>query len=145
MNNKTTDLIIQKTFNATIDRVWQALTDPEQMKQWYFDLPGFKAEVGYEFSFVVSNDKHEWSHLCKVTEVKPKKLLAYTWRYDGYSGDSLVRFELFGEGDKTRLVLTHSGLHTFPADAEALKRENFEKGWDEIINTSLAKFLEEQK
>ena len=141
MNNN--DLIIEKTYNAPIDRVWRALTDPEQMKQWYFDLPGFKAEVGYEFSFVVSNDKHEWSHLCKVTEVKPKKLIAYTWRYDGYGGDSLVRFELFAEGGKTRLVLTHSGLHTFPADVEALKRENFVAGWTEFVNISLAKYLHE--
>ncbi len=145
MNNNPNDVIIEKTFNAPIDRVWQALTDPKQMKQWYFDLPGFKAEVGYEFSFLAGDDKQKWLHLCKVTAVKPKKLIAYTWRYDGYAGDSLVRFELFGEGDKTRLVLTHSGLHTFPAEVAALKRENFEKGWDEIINTSLAKFLEEQK
>lgn len=143
MNNNPNDVIIEKTFNAPVDRVWRALTDPEQMKQWYFDLPGFKAEVGYEFAFVVSNDKHEWSHLCKVTEVKHQRLISYTWRYEGYAGDSLVRFELFDEGGKTRLVLTHSGLHTFPANVEALKRENFVAGWTEIVNTSLTKFLHE--
>ncbi len=55
---------------------------------------------------------------------------------------SLVRFELFAEGGKTRLRLTHSGLETFPAEVAAFKRENFQVGWTEIVNISLAKFLE---
>ncbi len=143
MTNNPSDVIVEKVYNATIDRVWSALTDPQQMKQWYFDLPGFKAEVGCKFSFLGGDDTTKWSHLCKVTEVKPKTLISYSWRYDGYAGDSLVRFELFDEGPKTRLRLTHSGLHTFPADVDAFKRENFNMGWNEIINNSLAKFLQD--
>ena len=48
-------------------------------------------------------------HLFKVTEVVPQKKLAYTWRYKDFEGSSLVSFELFEEGDKTRLRLTHTG------------------------------------
>ena len=142
MKTNSGEVRVEKTYNAKIDRVWQALTDPALMKQWYFDLPGFRPEVGYEFSFLAGDDTTKWLHLCKVTAVKPNKLIAYTWRYDGYGGDSLVTFELFDEGDKTRLVLTHTGLDTFPADVKAFDRKNFEIGWNAIIDTSLAKFLE---
>jgi uncharacterized protein YndB with AHSA1/START domain len=31
--------------------VWKAITNAADMKQWYFDIPGFKPEVGFEFSF----------------------------------------------------------------------------------------------
>ncbi|HZG22986.1 MAG TPA: SRPBCC domain-containing protein, partial [Chitinophagaceae bacterium] len=64
------------------------------------------------------------------------------WRYDGYPGESLVTFELFDEGEKTRLRLTHSGLETFPSDNPSFKKENFAAGWSEIIGTSLKDYLE---
>ncbi|HQW02016.1 MAG TPA: SRPBCC domain-containing protein, partial [Saprospiraceae bacterium] len=44
--------IIERTLNAPIDRVWQAITNKSQMKQWYFDLADFKAEVGFQFEFI---------------------------------------------------------------------------------------------
>jgi len=46
-------VVIERTFNAPVERVWKALTDVEQMRQWYFDLKEFKPEVGFEFQFVV--------------------------------------------------------------------------------------------
>ncbi len=42
---------IERIYNALIEKVWQAITDKDQMKQWYFDIAGFKPEVGFEFSF----------------------------------------------------------------------------------------------
>jgi len=73
--------------------------------------------------------------------VIPRKKLAYTWRYNGHEGDSLVTFELSADGDKTRLKLTHQGLETFPK-TPAYARENFEKGWTEIIGSELKQFVE---
>src|SRR4051812_40046567 len=112
----TAPIIIERVYNAPIDKVWQALTDKEQMKKWYFDVPDFKPEVGNNFSFTGKNEEgQDMLHLSTVKEVIPQNKLAYTWRYDGYAGDSLLTFELFEEGEKTRLKLTHEGLHTFPA------------------------------
>ena len=68
-----------------------------------------------------------------MTEVIAGKKLAYTWSYDGYTGESLVTFELFDEADKTRLRLTHSGLDTFPANNPDFAASNFEMGWNHII------------
>jgi uncharacterized protein YndB with AHSA1/START domain len=61
----------------------------------------------------------------KVTEVIPQKKIAYTRRYKGEPGDSLVAFELFADGGKTRLALTHTGIETFPKTS-AYARKNFE-------------------
>jgi len=73
--------------------------------------------------------------------VIPQKKIAYTWRYAGEEGDSLVTFELFADGDKTRLSLTHEGLETFPK-LPAYVRANFEAGWTNIIGSSLKQFVE---
>ena len=137
----TEAVVIERTFNAPVARVWKALTDADEMRIWYFDLKEFKPEVGFEFEFTVEHESARYHHLCKITEVIPQKKIAYTWRYAGEEGDSLVTFELFANGDKTRLKLTHEGLETFPK-LPAYARTNFEKGWSEIIGSSLKEFVE---
>jgi uncharacterized protein YndB with AHSA1/START domain len=134
-------IIVERILNAPVARIWRALTDVDQMREWYFDLKEFKAEVGFEFEFVVEHEGNKYHHLCRVTEVIPEKKIAYTWRYKGEPGDSLVTFELSAEGDKTRLKLTHTGIETFPK-TPAYARKNFEAGWTEIIGSELKRFVE---
>jgi uncharacterized protein YndB with AHSA1/START domain len=136
-------VVLERTFNAPVARVWRALTDVDQMREWYFDLKEFKPEVGFEFGFVVEHEGNTYDHRCRITEVIPQKKIAYSWRYHGHEGNSLVTFELFPESEKTRLKLTHEGLDTFPKTA-AFARENFEKGWTAIIGTELRQFLEKK-
>ena len=134
-------VVVERTFNAPVARVWKALTDVDEMRIWYFDLKEFKPEVGFEFEFIVEHEGMTYHHLCKITQVVPQKKIAYTWRYQGEPGDSLVTFELFTEGDKTRLKLTHEGVEMFPK-TPAYARKNFEAGWTEIIGSELKKFVE---
>jgi len=49
---KDEPIVIERTFDAPVAKVWKAITDKDAMKQWYFDLPEFKAEVGFEFQFL---------------------------------------------------------------------------------------------
>jgi uncharacterized protein YndB with AHSA1/START domain len=140
---KNEPFVIERTYNAPVEKVWKAITDKNQMKQWYFDLAEFKPEVGFEFQFYGGTEEKQWLHLCKVTEVVPMKKLTHSWRYEGYEGNSFVTFELFPEGNKTRLKLTHEGLETFPPLPE-FRKENFAEGWTSIIGTSLKEFLEKE-
>lgn len=140
---KNEPFVIERTYDAPVEKVWKAITDVNDMKQWYFDLPAFKPVVGTEFSFEGGPPEKSYLHLCKVKEVIPNKKLSYSWRYDGYPGDSLVTFELFPEGKKTRVKLTHSGLETFaPANNPDLDKKNFEAGWNDIIGKLLKDFVE---
>jgi uncharacterized protein YndB with AHSA1/START domain len=111
------------------------------MRQWYFDLKEFKPKKGFEFEFTFEHKGMKYCHVCKITEVIPQKKIAYSWRYERHEGNSLVTFELFAEGDKTRLKLTHEGLETFPK-LPSFARENFLTGWTQIIGSSLKEFLE---
>jgi uncharacterized protein YndB with AHSA1/START domain len=140
-NHLAEAVILERTFDAPVAHVWKALTDVDQMRVWYFDLKEFKPRTGFEFEFVVEHEGNTYHHLCKITEVIPEKKIAYTWRYKGEVGDSLVTFELFGEGDRTRLKLTHSGIETFPK-TPAYARKNFEAGWTEIVGSELKRFVE---
>lgn len=142
--NLAEGVVVECTFDAPITRVWKALTDVNEMRQWYFDLKEFKPEVGFEFEFVVEHEGTTYHHLCRVTEVIPQQKIAYTWRYKGEPGDSLVTFELFDEGKKTRLKLTHTGIETFPK-TPAYARKNFEAGWTAIIGSELKQFVEKKE
>ena len=138
--SETTDaVVVERTLNAPVARVWKALTDVDQMREWYFDLKEFQPEVGFEFEFVVEHEGNAYHHLCKVTDVVPEKKIAYTWRYKGEPGDSLVTFELFPDGTQTRLKVTHTGIETFPR-TPAYARKNFEAGWTAIA-TELEQFV----
>jgi uncharacterized protein YndB with AHSA1/START domain len=139
--NLAEPVVVERTFNAPVARVWKALTDADEMRVWYFDLKQFKPKPGFEFEFSVEHDGMKYHHLCKITEVIPQEKLAYTWRYKDEPGDSLVTFELSADGNKTKLRLTHEGLETFPK-TPAYARKNFETGWTELIGSELKRFVE---
>jgi uncharacterized protein YndB with AHSA1/START domain len=134
-------LIIESTYQAPVDIVWEAITDRDQMKQWYFDIAEFKPQVGFEFSFKGENEGRVYIHLCTITEVIPGKKLKHSWRYKDFEGTSYVTFELLPEGDMTHIKLTHDGIETFP-DMPDFARNNFKEGWTMIIGNLLKDFVE---
>ncbi|KOH44080.1 SRPBCC family protein [Sunxiuqinia dokdonensis] len=140
--NEGKPVVKEVVLNAPIVKVWKAITNKNDMKQWYFDLEDFRPEVGFEFQFYGGNDEKKYLHLCQIKELIPARKLAYSWRYDGYPGNSLVSFELFPEGQKTRLRLTHEGLESFGTNHPDLAKANFVEGWNTIIGESIKKFVE---
>lgn len=136
--------VIERIYNAPLELVWKAITDKNEMKQWYFpDLDQFKAEVGTTFEFYGSKDEKRYLHLCKVIEVIENKKISYTWTYKDYPGSSIVTFELFPEGNKTKLRLTHVGLKSFPSSINPdFARESFAGGWRSFIGSRLKDFVE---
>jgi uncharacterized protein YndB with AHSA1/START domain len=141
---KPEPIVIERTYHAPIEKVWNAITDKNEMKLWYFDLAEFKPDVGFQFTFVGGTEHKSYLHICTVTEVEVNKKLTHSWRYDGYEGNTFVTWELFPEGKNTRVRLTHSGLETFPASNPDFAKTNFEQGWTSILGTSLKEYLEKQ-
>ncbi len=138
-------IVIEKVFNAPVTIIWKALSDKNEMKKWYFDLKEFKAEVGFKFEFLGGPDGGtQYLHLCEITEVIINKKLSYSWRYEGYEGNTIVTFDLLKQQDKTLLKLTHTGLESFPKDNPDFAKHNFIEGWNHIVNVSLKSYLESE-
>lgn len=141
MNTPFPPIVVEQVLNAPIERVWRAISERDEMKQWTFELTEFEARKGFCFEFSGGPPDRIYRHLCEVVDVIPGRKLSYTWRYEGYEGNSLVSFELFEEGANTRLRLTHEGIHTFPVDNPDLAGANFQAGWNAIVTSNLPRFL----
>jgi uncharacterized protein YndB with AHSA1/START domain len=63
---KQEPFVIERTFNAPIKKVWKALTDVNEMRQWYFNIAAFKPEVDFEFVFTGGSPEKSYLHKCKV-------------------------------------------------------------------------------
>ncbi len=143
---ETKPLIVERTYNAAIEKVWKAITDKDQMKEWYFELQEFRPEKGFKFSFSGGDDKVQYLHVCEVLEADPPNKLSYSWTYPEHNnGYSVVTFELFEEGaQKTRLKLSHEGTESFPKDDPNFALASFTAGWNAIIGESLKKYVERE-
>lgn len=139
----TGPLIIERAYHVNKSRIWEALISEHEMKKWFFNIPGFRAEVGYEFRFYGGSDENrKYLHICRIIQVIPEEKLSYSWHFDGYEGESLVTFELKEDGGDMILIMTHEGLESFPAGNPDFARLNFEKGWGQILHHSLPEYLE---
>lgn len=139
---KAQSVVKEIKINASVSKVWKAITDKDEMKNWYFDLEKFEPRVGFEFQFKGGTEERQYIHLCKIKEVVPEKKLSYSWKYESDPGISIVTFELFPEGNSTKLKLTHEGLENFSQENPDFARENFDKGWEDIIGRSIKEYLE---
>lgn len=138
-------LIVEKVYNVPATDVWSAITDIDEIRQWYFQLEDFKAEPGFKFSFTGGHDDGvKYVHLCEVKEVVPGRKLTYSWRYEGFAGDSVVSWELEAQGDKTLLRITHFGLQSLEINGPDFARSCFNGGWNYFANEALVKYLEKE-
>jgi len=132
-------LVVERTLAAPVDRVWAALTDPDSLRGWFFEVKGFAPKLGAEFRFTGEKDGEKYHHRCRITTVAPRKKLAFTWQYENQEGSSQVTIELVAAGARTKLRLTHEGLASFAH----LQRADFQKGWTYFIGDSLPEYLEQ--
>jgi len=136
-------IIIEETFDSSVDMVWGAITEHEQMIKWYFDnIPDFKAEVGFRTQFNVKSEERNFLHKWHVTEIITKKKITYNWQYKEYPGSADVEFELIDLGDSTKLQLKVIVLEDFPNDIPEFKRESCIGGWNYFLRDRLKQYLE---
>lgn len=136
---------VENVFNTTVSNAWKALTDINEMRKWYFNLDEFLPQMGFEFKFLAGNDEKKYMHLCKVVEAAENKTISYSWRYEGYEGSTIVRFELIDLGDKTKITLKHTGVETLPKSNPDFARENFIGGWNYFIMEALKKYFDSRE
>ncbi|HEX5257315.1 MAG TPA: SRPBCC domain-containing protein [Sphingomicrobium sp.] len=124
---------LERLLDASPETVWRYLTEAQLREQWF--MGGTDARPDSEFELLVDHDKlstddvpYPETHECfkgavwreKVTRFEPPRVLQTTFQ-GGKNG--LVTYELLPDGDRTRLVLTHSDI-TSPSGFQ-----DFGGGW----------------
>ena len=133
---------IEVDLSASMNAAWQAITDPEQMRQWYFPmLPDFRAEIGFKTEFNMECEGRQFLHQWEVYEVDPGHRIVYGWRYGGMPGDSKVLWELAESGAGTRLTFRHTSIEPFNADDPLFSRESCQAGWEFFLKGQLPSFF----
>ena len=146
MKSNDNPIIVEQIFDTSMTKVWDAITELEQMKQWFFEnIPSFKPELGFETQFVVNSEARKFTHLWKITEVSPIQKITYNWKYEEYQGDSEVTFELSEKDNQTLLRLTHKVIKSFPDDVPEFERKSGIQGWNYFIRMNLKEFLKKNK
>ena len=125
---------LERVLDAPPETVWRYLTEADLRQQWF--MGGSDATGVGEFDLVVDHDKLStdevpypgsyaafkgavWAE--KVLRFDPPRLLETTFQ-GGKNG--VVTYELVPEGDRTRLVLTHSGI------TSGTGAQDFGTGWN---------------
>ncbi|WP_265130224.1 SRPBCC family protein [Chryseobacterium oranimense] len=136
-------ITIQYKINAPLEKVWNALTDKNEMKSWYFDIRDFVLETGKEFNFYEPGEAKKYHHQCRILEIVPNRKLKHTWLYPEFSDAvTTVTWELQEEGSGTLVTLTHDNIESFDSLGENFSSKSFTEGWNGIIGQSMKNYLE---
>jgi|SRR5579884_3028944 len=130
--------------SARPERVFQALTDPEQVVQWWGQKGVYRA-AEFSADLRVGGRWHTagegpggkgFTVEGEITEIDPPKILVYTWTAS-WTGDAqtVVRWELSPIPTGTRVTIRHSGLAERPELAQS------HSGWPRMLGW-LQAFLE---
>ena len=128
--------------NAPVSKVWKALTDKNELKEWMQAPTTFEPVIGKEFMY-----KHEktenWDGniYCKVMEVEVNKKLSFTWSSQMIEAETLVTILISEVDGKTELSLIHTGWEKVPAEIRSQMIDGHNNGWEERIVKKLPEFL----
>jgi len=136
-------IVIERTFDAPVNLVWQLWTDPEHFKQWYgptgFTIPVAEMDLqvgGKRLICMASPDgKMKMWTTGEFTEINPTSRLAYTESMSDENGNIMdmggdypttttVIVELTEEDGRTKMTMTHEGV---PADSPGAS------GWNQAF------------
>ena len=127
---------IVRRIKASPARIWAAITQPDQMIQWWGPDAGptLRAEAdvrpGGRFSVVfrlLNGEEHNPTGIYQ--QVIPEQKLSFTWDLPGaQEPESLVTFLLKPIDGGTELTLLHEHL---PDEAE---RDSHEQGWNGLLD-----------
>jgi uncharacterized protein YndB with AHSA1/START domain len=137
-------LIIEIDIAAPAERVFKALTDPDQLRRWFTgpSCPvktwNMDARLGGKYDYatakgtVAINGVTDFECHGEILEIDPPRLLVYTWIanwHDHKQHATTVRWELEAHGKTTHVKVTHSGLAK-----EKFAREDYSGGWPGLLN-----------
>ncbi|GAB5417393.1 MAG: hypothetical protein Crog4KO_29750 [Crocinitomicaceae bacterium] len=114
-------------FNHPIQKVWEAITNTEQVSKWLVPT-NFKAEVGFQYAL------HDPKAECNVVTGTVLKASPYTLVYSWINEtvkdvETLITWELTEENGGTRLSMTHSGISNYSKAQMNDMIDSYSSGW----------------
>lgn len=134
------DTLLAREFPVSADRLYEYITLPERLTQWFGPEGTYLAEHDMDFSrtgpwFAVMVGRESGNRFKvsgEVTHVRPRTSVALTWAWhddaDGRGAESHVTFIVDATPKGARLTIDHRDL----ADAEAV--EGHSKGWRSTLD-----------
>ncbi len=123
------------TINASASKVWDALTKPEQIKQYMFGTEvTTDCKVGSPITYKGEWKGKQYQDKGKVLEIEPgKRLVSTFWSAlaglpDKPENYKKVGYELAPAGDKTKLTISQDNNATQEEATEA------EKNWNMVLD-----------
>src|SRR6478609_6996953 len=102
------ELILVRELRHSPEKVWQALTDPAQLREWApFESDGSLGTAGTTVKLTTVGTPGPLVSETKVTRADAPKMLEYKW------GGNDIRWELEAVGGGTRLTLWHNIDHRY--------------------------------
>jgi uncharacterized protein YndB with AHSA1/START domain len=92
-------IIIRQRYDAPVDEVWSACTDPNRINRWFIEPQGDLREGG---NFALQGNAHG-----DILRCEPPRRLTLSWVYEG-KPDSEVELRLSEDGTGTLLELEHA-------------------------------------
>jgi uncharacterized protein YndB with AHSA1/START domain len=104
---------VERIFDASLDRVWRAFTEPELVAQWWgrgnpLVIERMEVERGGHWRFVEHSPDGTHGFEGRYREVVPRERISRTFEWDGMPGHTMVEtadFTDLGDG-RTRIVMT---------------------------------------
>ncbi|CAN5245257.1 SRPBCC domain-containing protein [soil metagenome] len=120
-NKTASSLKIQRTVSASVERVYKAWTDPEQMRRWFGCqyVTGIKVvqnlSVGGQYQVQMTTDPDGVVITVHgvYQEVIPNAKLVYTWNSDSVeypAADTMICVQFIARGQGTEIVLEHTNF-----------------------------------
>jgi uncharacterized protein YndB with AHSA1/START domain len=130
------EIHIERIFNAPRDRVWQAMTDPKLIAQWWgrgnkLVIEKFELERGGHWRFVEHGPDGMHGFEGRFREVTPPERVVQTFEWDGMPAHVIIEtavLEDLGDG-RTKLVNT-SLFHT-TEERDGMLQSGMEGGLNE--------------
>lgn len=138
-------VLVSQDFDQTVEEVWKALTDVEEMRKWFFEnIPNFEARENFKTQFSISNEGRNFTHMWTVAHVEVPNTLKVVWKFLEYEGTGLVTYHLEPGTHGCILHLRDEIVKPFPNDIPEFKRESCMEGWKYFINQRLPDYFANQ-
>lgn len=129
--------------DASPQRVWQAITDPAQLEQWYapgcpWEIPALQAGATVKFHNTDTDIQ-----LATIEVLEPLREFTLRWQLDPmHPGLTLTNsFRLEPENGRTRVTISQAGYDSLPEDMRQEQLDQDAAAYAAIVE-SLQNYLE---